>query len=256
VALDGGGGSVRGVGGAAPRLDIPAAITGTNVPLGIIPAGAGNQVAAVLGIPLSPLAAAGAIEGAVERTIDLGHVTVRLEGGEVTDSTFIIGCGAGFDAELMATTSGDLKRRLGATAYFVQGARLAMRLSATHCRVTVDDELIETAATAVLVGNMGELVPGRLGLRLPLDPTDGQLDLIVVAATNPLSALRGLAEHLRRARLGGGVSDRSIRLRGKTIMIEPEHPLPLEVDGDHVGSGALEARIMPAALRVLAPASD
>ncbi len=117
----------------------------------------------------------------------------------------------------MATTSGSLKRRLGAAAYFVQAARMAMRLSATPCRVTVDDELIETDATAVLIGNMGQLVPGRLGLRLPLDPSDGLLDLIVVGASSPVGGLRGLADQLRRTKLGGGSGDASIRRRGRRI---------------------------------------
>jgi diacylglycerol kinase (ATP) len=245
--------SVIGVGGDGTMRDIASVIAGTDVPLGIIPAGTGNQVAAVLGVPRSPLPAAEVLGSAIERTIDLGSVSVELERGAATGSTFIIGCGAGFDAELMATTSAGLKRRLGAAAYFVQGARLAMRLTATPCRVTVDDELIETPATAVLIGNMGQLVPGRLGLRLPLDPGDGLLDLIVVGATNPLAAVRNLADQLRRTQLGGGSGDGSIRRRGRAIRIEPSLPLPLEVDGDYVGRGALEARIRQGALQVLAP---
>ncbi len=255
-ALSEGVASVIGVGGDGTMRDIASVIAGTDVPLGIIPAGTGNQVAAVLGVPRSPLAAVEVLGSATVRTIDLGAVTVELEGKPATDSIFIIGCGAGFDAELMASTSARLKRRLGAAAYFVQGARLAMRLTATPCRVTIDDELIETAATAVLIGNMGQLVPGRLGLRLALDPRDGLLDLIVVGATNPVAAVRSLADQLRRTELGGGSGDGSIRRRGRTIRIEPSRALPLEVDGDHVGSGALEARIVPGALRVLVPANE
>lgn len=156
----------------------------------------------------------------------------------------------------MATTSSGLKRHLGAVAYFVQGARLALRLSATPCRVSIDGEAIEVGATAVLIGNMGQLVPGRLDLRLPIDPSDGLLDLIVVSASNPVGGLRGLTDQLRRTNLGGGTGDTSIRLRGETIRIEPEQVMALEVDGDHAGSGALEARVVPGALRVLVPASD
>ena len=103
---------------------------------------------------------------------------------------------------------------------------------------------------------MGQLVPGRLGLRLPLDPSDGLLDLIVVSASSPVGGLQGLADQLRRTKLGGGSGDASIRLRGHKIRIEPELPMALEVDGDHVGSGALEARVMPGALQVLVPTSD
>ena len=252
-ALAEGVAAVVGVGGDGTMRDIAAVIAGTDVPLGIIPAGTGNQVAAVLGIPLSPIGAVDVLGSTNERTIDLGEVRIEIKGQATIPSSFIIGCGAGFDAELMATTSGSLKRRLGAAAYFVQAARMALRLSATPCRVTIDDELIETDATAVLVGNMGQLVPGRLGLRLPLDPADGLLDLIVVGASSALGGVRALADQLRRSELGGGSGDASIRLRGHKIRIEPELPMALEVDGDHVGSGALEARVVPGALRVLVP---
>lgn len=255
-ALDEGVAAVVGVGGDGTMRDIAAVLAGTDVPLGIIPAGTGNQVAAVLGIPLSPIEAVDVLGGASERTIDLGEVRVEIKGQAATSSSFIIGCGAGFDAELMATTSGGLKRRLGAAAYFVQAARMTTRLSATPCRVTIDDELIQTDATAVLIGNMGQLVPGRLGLRLPLDPSDGLLDLIVVGASSPVGGLQGLVDQLRRTKLGGGSGDASIRLRGRKIRIEPESPMALEVDGDHVGSGALEARVMPSALQVLVPTID
>ena len=42
------------------------------------------------------------------------------------------------------------------------------------------------AATSSLVANAGELVPGRLGPRQPIDPTDGRLDLIVLGGGDPL----------------------------------------------------------------------
>lgn len=209
---------------------------------------------AALGVPRSPLEAVDALDRAEPRAVDLGEVTVELADDTTMDSLFIIGCGVGLDAELMATTSEGLRRRLGAAAHFVHGARLALRLSATPCRVTVDGEPIEVGATVVLIGNMGQLVPGRLDLRLPIDPSDGLLDLIVVGASSPIGGLRGLADQFRRAGLGGGSGDPSIRRRGRTIRIEPERPMPLEVDGDYLGSGALEARIRPGALRVLTPA--
>lgn len=245
---------VVGVGGDGTQRDIAAILAGTSVPLGIIPAGTGNQVAAVLGIPRSPLDAVAVLADGPARTIDLGEVVVEGVDGTTTTSVFIIGCGVGFDAELMATTPADLKRRLGTAAYFVQGARLAARLSSTAGRLTVDGQVLEASITAALVGNMGELVPGRLGLRLPLDPSDGSLDLIVVGAGNAVGALRALLDQVRRTEPGGGSRDRSIRLRGHTISIEPEEPMALEVDGDHVGHARrLTATVRPGVLQVLTP---
>jgi len=76
-ALGEGVATVVGVGGDGTLRDIAAALKGTDVPLGVIPAGTGNQVAAVLGIPSSLEAAATAIGGARPRTIDLVQVETR-----------------------------------------------------------------------------------------------------------------------------------------------------------------------------------
>ena len=253
-ALEEGARAVVGVGGDGTLQAIAAVLAGSDVPLGVVPAGTGNQVAHALGVPRSPAVAVDALGAAQPRAIDLGEVTVGSEQGS-RSSVFIIGCGAGFDAELMATTPSSLKRRIGTAAYFVQGARLALRASSTPCRVTVDEETFETRATTALIGNMGGLIPGRLGLRVPLDPTDGQLDLIIVEAGGLLRGVRNTLHLLRRTELGGGAGDGDVRLRGQHIRIEPLAPMPLEVDGDHVGPGTLEARVRPAALRVLLPST-
>ena len=245
--------SVIAVGGDGTVRAIAASLADTRIPLGIIPAGTGNQVAAVMGIPRSPLAAVEALATAQPRTIDLGTATVRSH-DETSEAVFVIGCGAGFDAQLMTATSSTLKRRLGPAAYFVRAVPLVARLSAVPCRITVDGDVLVTEATAVLIGNMGQLVPGRVNLRLPLDPTDGLLDLIVVGASSAWAGIRGLADQLRRSQLGASADGRSVRLRGQRIAVEPEADMPLEIDGDPAGSGALEAAIRPRAMQLLVPA--
>lgn len=247
--------AVIGVGGDGTVRDIAAELAGSGIPLGIVPAGTGNQVASVLAIPRTPAAAIDALESARATRIDLGEVTVGQGTSGASRTTFVLGCGAGFDAELMATTSASLKRRVGAAAYFVQAARLALRLSATPVRVTLDGEVMDTTAAAALIGNMGQLVPGRLGLRLPIDPADGLLDLFLVRGRDPLDGLLGLTDQVRRSELGGSAGDRSIRLRGRAIAIEPQEPMPLEVDGDHVSGHSLSARVLPGALQVLVPSA-
>jgi diacylglycerol kinase family enzyme len=156
----------------------------------------------------------------------------------------------------MATTSSASKRRYGKTAYFAQGIRLAMQVDAAPVRLSVDGDVIETEASLALVGNMGHLVPGVVGLRLPLDPEDGLLDLIVVAARGPIHGLKGLIDQLTRTALGGTSGSDSLRLRGRHISVEYLSPAPIQVDGDYVGEGSLEARVRPGALEVLVPAGE
>jgi diacylglycerol kinase family enzyme len=246
--------SVVGAGGDGTLRELAAALADTGVPLGIVPGGTGNQVAAVMGVPLDISSAVAAIGTAQLRSVDLGEVRMHLGQDGPTDATFVLGCGAGLDARLMATTSAASKRRYGKTAYFAQGVRLAMQVDVVPVRLSVDGERIETEASLALVGNMGHLIPGVVGLRLPLDPADGMLDLIVVAARGPLHGLKGLVDQLTRTALGGASGSDSLRLRGRHISIEADSPEPIQVDGDFVGEGSLEARVRPAALEILVPA--
>jgi diacylglycerol kinase family enzyme len=273
-AVQRGAPAVVGVGGDGTLRELAASLAGTQVPLGIVPAGTGNQVAAVLGVPLSMRDAVSALETERQRSLDLGEVRLRSgSGGSRSTSgaersgagegppeaagdrtlTFILGCGAGLDARLMATTSSASKQRYGKSAYLAQGLRLAMRIDVTPVRIDVDGERIETDASLALIGNMGHLIPGVIGSRLPLDPGDGLLDLIVVAARGPIHGLKGLLDQLTRTALGGGSGSDSLRLRGRHITIESDAPLPLQVDGDYVGEGSLSARVRPASLEVLLP---
>ncbi len=253
AALADGAPSVVGVGGDGTLRGLASVLAGRGVPMGIVPGGTGNQVAAVLGIPSSPTEAIAALEHARRRDLDIGEARKHLASG-VVESIFILGCGAGLDARLMATTSSASKRRYGKTAYFAQGVRLAMRVDASPVRISLDGEIIETEASLALVGNMGHLVPGVVGLRLPLDPEDGLLDLIVVAARGPIHGLKGLFDQLTRTALGGTSGSDSLRLRGRHISVEFHSPAPMQVDGDYVGEGSLEARVRPGALEVLVPA--
>lgn len=263
AALAAGAAAVIGVGGDGTLREIAAALANMGVPLGIIPAGTGNLLAGILGIPGSVSAAIAALETAPTRTIDLGAVTLRLTGepgasgdggtARQEQATFAIGCGAGFDARVMATTPGDLKEKIGRTAYFAQAIRLAASIDAVPYRLTVDGEVLEIDASIALVTNMGQLIPGLIGPRLPIEPDDGLLDLIVVGARGPIAGLRGLADQLLRTSFGGGSGSESLRLPCRSVSIEADRPEPLQVDGDSVGWGSLAARVMPGALGVLVP---
>jgi diacylglycerol kinase family enzyme len=106
-----------------------------------------------------------------------------------------------------------------------------------------------------MIGNMGQLVPGVLDLRLPLQPDDGLLDLIVVGARGPIHGMKGLVDQLLRTSFGGGQGSDSLRVRGRQISVEADRPEPLQVDGDYVGKGSLVACVLPGSLLVLVPAS-
>ena len=257
AALDRGVASVVGLGGDGTQRAIATVVAGSGVPLGILPAGTGNILGGVLGIPSGLKDAIAALGTARSRPIDLGDValyTTDLAPGEPPGHTICaIGCGIGFDARLMATTEAAQKARFGRYAYLLQAIRLASDIQAVPYRITIDGRVIELEASIAMVTNVGDLIPGVLRPRLPALPDDGQLDLFVVAAKGVIEGLRGLADHLTRTSEGGDHTSRTLRFRCHSARLESTPPEPIQVDGDPCGMGALEVTVRPGALEVLVP---
>ena len=124
-----------------------------------------------------------------------------------------------------------------------------------HFRIEVDGVALETDGMVALVANCGDLVPGVVRPRVPIDPADGLLELLVLRGGGPIGGIQAAFELLaaRAPHAPGAASARSLRVRGRAISVMPEPPVPLQVDGDAYPAGWFTASVMPGALRILAP---
>src|SRR5690242_20257397 len=89
-------------------------ITGTGIPLAIIPMGTGNLLARNIGLPMG-------LEEALE--VALGGVQQPIDAGRVNGTLFVVMAGLGLDAQMLSDTSEPLKKRLGWFAYAVSAVR-------------------------------------------------------------------------------------------------------------------------------------
>jgi diacylglycerol kinase family enzyme len=249
-----GSGLVVVVGGDGTVSAVAVALADSGIPLAIVPAGAGNVLATALGVPADPSGAIRSLAGAHRRRIDLGNAALRGPTGRPsTDRGFAVAAGVGWDARVMEATAAADKRRLGRLAYWVAALGLLGRLTPVPYRIEIDGERLELEATVALVANAGELVPGLVRPRLPIVPDDGLLDLLVLRVGSIPGGVRGALELLGRTELGGTPSGTAFRARGRRIRVVADPAQPRQVDGDAVGSGAIEVTVRPAALEVLVP---
>jgi diacylglycerol kinase (ATP) len=257
VAAGAGGAPLAVVaGGDGTIRDSAAVLAGSGVPLGIVPAGTGNVFAAALGIPLRVSDAVRLIADGRPSAVDLGSASWGSEvaGDAPADGSmaFAVACGIGFDARVMTTATTELKRRLGFFAYIVATLREASRLRPVSFRIDADGDVHEVHGLVVLIANCGQLIPGLVGPRHPLDPTDGLLDVIVVTAKSVPGGLVGAAESL----LAGSAphrQPRSLRLRAARVRVEADPREPVQIDGDAHDADWIEAVALPGALTVLRP---
>jgi len=242
---------VVAVGGDGTVREAAEALIGSEVPLAIIPAGTGNVLAGAIGIR-GVRSGLDAIRHGRPRTIDLGRARWTPVDGEATthERIFAVACGMGLDARIMAAAEHEWKRRMRFGAYVGAAVREVLRLETARFRIEADGETIELEGYVAMVANAGELVPGRIGPRRPVDPGDGRLDLVVLGGANPAAGLRSAVELLvRSGDLGGGVIRRTVT----EVRIEAHPAQPVETDGDPHPPGRLEARVIPGALRILVP---
>lgn len=247
-ARDGGADLVAVFGGDGTTVQVAAELSGTGIPLGLIPGGTGNLLAGNLRVPVDPVAAARVLLAGRQRKIDLGRVE-RDEGPQY----FAVACGAGYDALVMGRTEAAAKRRWGIGAYLATSFRQASEMVPTPYRITIDGRVVDTEATLVLVANCSEVIPPRLRFGQSIAPDDGVLDVVMLRANGLTQGLVALSHVVRGHRAGTSGATMFRYDRGREVRIVTEVPRPVQLDGDLHGETPLTATAVPGALTVLVP---
>ncbi len=201
--------------------------------LAIVPTGAGNDFARVLGYdPKQPLRAFDAIEHGRDRLVDLGRVNGRW---------YTCVTASGFDAE--ANRWANTVRKLSGTSLYVAAVLRTLAVYKPHrFRVTVDGESREVQAWLVAVGN-GPAYAGGMRVTPGARMDDGLLDVTIVGAMSRPEFLWNFPKVFKGTHVG---HPKVTALRGKVVQLESlDASIPMEVyaDGERVGPlpGTMEA---------------
>lgn len=234
-------------GGDGTAMQVAGGIAGSGIALGVVPGGTGNVLAGNLRLPRTTTGAARALLGARAHAIDLG-VVQRSDGAHY----FAVTAGTGYDAQVMAGTGRQEKRRWKLGAYIARAALSLPTVRSVPHRVIVDETPTDIRAAMLLVLNCGRLPPGFLNLRETLAPDDGWLDVVALDADGALQSVQAVLEMLFRSN-GGSKLKRVWWARGRSVRVEvPEGmPRPVQLDGEVTGTTPFEARLLPGALSVL-----
>jgi diacylglycerol kinase (ATP) len=237
------------------------AVAGTDVPLGIVAAGTGNDIAASLGLPVhdvaaslsvleAGLAAAGAT-GATGATADgvrrIDAVQGTANGGPPRWFVGVL-CG-GFDALVNERANGWSWPR-GRMRYNLAIARELPLFHPLPYELELDGEPWRTEAVLVAVGN-GTRYGG--GMRITPDAVydDGLVDVLVAG---PLSR-SALMRVFPRVFDGSHVTHPAVTIRRARRVRLSTPGVVAYADGERFGAMPVDLRVVPGALRILAAAS-
>jgi diacylglycerol kinase (ATP) len=216
----------------------------SGVTLGIIPLGTGNVLAHELDIPRNDI---------VKALRVIGHGRIRsIDLGEANGQRFLLMAGLGLDAHVVDAVSPVVKDVLGTAAYAPAALDQLIGYVPTDFRLTFDNGSSYSAnAFGVIVANCGSYAYNfKITSEAVLD--DGMLDVMVFESA-PAEKLR-LVGHALGAVFGQRIKDPNVTyFRTKGVSIESDPPVKMQLDGDVCGECNAEVRILPGALRLIAP---
>lgn len=220
------------------------AAAGTDVPLGIIPAGTGNDIAHALGIPGRDVrAAADIVLRGVTRTVDAARI------GEDHWFAGVMACG--FDSRVNERANA-LTWPPGMAKYLLALARELRSFTPIPFSITLEGaegvERIEREAMLVAVANTRSY---GAGMRIcpAASPHDGLLDVMILGAMPRIEFLRTFPRVYR----GSHVTHPAVAIRRATRVEIAAADVVAYADGERVGPAPITCTAAPGALRVIVP---
>jgi diacylglycerol kinase (ATP) len=212
---------------------------GRAVPLGVLPLGSANVLAREIRLPRAPEALASLITAGPVSPIWLGRVGERA---------FVMMASAGFDSEIVAALSPELKRRVGRLA-FAWGF-LVRLWHCPACELTVRADGVEYRAAAVVAAK-GRHYAGPFVVAPGADLAEPVLELVLLDRRGRWAMLRyATALFLGRVpRLG----DIAI-VRARQASVAGNRALPVQADGEIVGELPITLAVADRPLLLIRPA--
>jgi len=240
-------------GGDGTVVEVASGITGTNLPLAILPGGTSNMVALELGIPRD-------LKGAAQLLLDDSSGIRPVDMGLLDDGRYFIQrIGVGLDAQMIDATDRDLKDKYGTAAYLMGGLMALKNPASGRYRLSVDGQELEREGVFCLVSNTGKTGIADLKTFKNMDVSDGLLDVIVMqkAQWKKLHSRLTSALHLVRKKTE---EPEEIRLvdhwQARNVTVDADPPQLMHIDGDVRGQTPIHVQVVPGAVDIIVPSAS
>lgn len=220
-------------------------VAGTDVPLGIVPAGTGNDLARGLGIAIDDTdAATDLVLAALERRPRVIDAALATRGEQRT--WFAGALSAGFDAAVNERAN-RMNRPKGPSRYTIAMVRELMGFRAIEYDLTIDGAKRTQRAMLVSVANNSS-IGGGMRIVPHADLSDGMLDVFIV---HPLSRFN-LVRVFPRVFAGTHIDHPAVEfVRASRVTLNARRVVAY-ADGERIGPLPIDVEVVPGALNVLA----
>ena len=229
--------AVISVGGDGTAFEVASGLAGSEKPMGILPAGTGNDFIKSTGIPRDPMQALEVILTGKAAPVDMG---------ELNEGSFLNVCGTGFDVTVLDNAESLKGKYRGLTPYFLGLLKAIHHYRPVHLKLTIDGKKEEGDYLICSVAN-GRYIGGGIPICPAADVHDGLLDLVLVENV----PRRRIPLYLPGLMMGKVLSFRFTRHRlVKEVLMEGEG-LRVNVDGEIFSMDRVRFSIRPKQLMLI-----
>ena len=232
------------VGGDGTVSGVASGLVKKEIPLVILPAGTVNALARELGIPIG-------IENAAGWWLSDCEIR-KIDVMQMKDRYFLMNISVGVSAEIVHEVDRKDINRLGVLAFIRNALRRKKDLPMFRFQVTIDDTLTYIRASELFIANSGIL----LGLeRFTLDP---HADLDTGRMSVCYARIRTVWDYVRVALkiiVAPKEEKRELNCTDarREVRIHANRAVPIQGDGDEVGTTPVTITLVPRALHLLVP---
>lgn len=242
LVVVGGDGSVNEVANGLAGL-------GRQPEVAIVPRGTGWDFSRTFGIPRKVDEAVHvALEGDV-RTIDVGRASYRAWDGSDATTSFANVASAGMSGAIAQRANETTKALGGKASYLWATFAVFSGWEATEIEVVVDGERRTGRMFDVVVAN-GRFFGGGLQICPEAEPDDGLFDVLTIGDVTKRDLVLTMPKMYRGTHLPHPKAE---LLRGPSVTVTSETPLPIELDGEQPGTTPATFEVAAGALRLRVP---
>jgi diacylglycerol kinase (ATP) len=247
-----GAGVVVAVGGDGTLNEVANGLVraGGSTELATIPLGTGMDFVRTYGIPTRFEDAVRTALSTRTRSIDVGRVSYRTWSGEDAER-YVVNVGSvGMSAAVAQRANGMSKALGGKATFFYALTRVFLEWENTVIDVELDGERRSARMHDVIVAN-GQYHGGAMWLAPEARPDDGLFDVLMIGDVTKLDFATTAPKLYRGRHLSHPKVDLE---RARVVAVDAAEQLPIELDGEQVGTTPARFEVVPGALRVRVPA--
>jgi diacylglycerol kinase (ATP) len=237
------------VGGDGTLNEVVNGIARREVELATIPLGTGMDFVRTYGIPTAFDDAVLVARDGRPRTIDAGLVHYRTWGGASAERWFANVGSVGMSGAVAQRANGMSKALGGKATFFYALTRVFLSWENTEVTVRLDDAERRGRMHDVIVAN-GIWHGGGMMLAPDAQPDDGLFEVVLIGDVGKVDFLTTAPKIYKGKHVGHPKVE---VLRSARVEVDAAEHLPIEVEGEQVGTTPAAFELVPDALRVRVP---